>query len=114
MKENKDLKKIFGNNVKKLRELKGFSQEKLAEMIGVGIPALSNIECGKSYPLESTFVKLIETFEIEPYLLYIDESDFDINEAYSEMISKLEKLKTNKSLFKRVYDFVTQLTCNIE
>ena len=85
---DKDIKKIFGENVKIYRELKGFSQEKLAEKIGIGVPALSNIECGKSYPLEAT-------------------------DAYNDMLKKLEKLKGNKSLFKRAYDFVVQLTQNL-
>ena len=110
---DKDIKKIFGENVKVYRELKGFSQEKLAEMIGIGVPALSNIECGKSYPLEATFKELVSALDIEPYLLYVDEKDFNLEEAYNDMLVRIEKLKENKSLFKRAYDFVVQLTQNL-
>lgn len=106
-----DIKKIFGNNVKKTRELQGITQEKLAELIGIGIPALSKIECGKSYPNPITISKIIEILNIKPYLLYIEEdANFDLEKAYPEVLSRIEALKSNKKLFKRAYDFILQLT----
>lgn len=108
-----DIKKTFGINVRTARESRGLTQEHLAELIGIGVPALSNIECGKSYPQLPTFEKIVEVLEIEPYLLYINETDYNIEEAYSLFIQKAEKLKSNKYLFKRAYDFVNQLTKNL-
>lgn len=111
--KNDDIKKIFGNNIKRLRELKGYSQEKLAEMVGIGIPALSNIECGKSYPLETTFEKFVEVFDIEPCLLYVNEKDYNLEKAYKDMLLSIDKLKSDKVRFKMAYDFVKQLTQNL-
>ena len=108
-----DIKNIFGNNVRKAREMQGLTQEKLSELIGIGVPALSNIECGKSYPTAETIEKIVKALKVEYYLLYINEEDYDLDIAYSEVLVGIERLKSNKLIFKRVYDFVKQLTKNL-
>lgn len=41
--------KIFGNNVRRYRKEKGFTQEKLAEMVGVRQGTIANIEAGRKH-----------------------------------------------------------------
>lgn len=43
---NKEFLNIFGKNLKKIRQEKGFTQEKLAFTIGVEISQISRIERG--------------------------------------------------------------------
>ena len=40
----------LAENLRKLRAKKGFTQEKLAEMLGVSAQAVSRWECGAAYP----------------------------------------------------------------
>lgn len=104
--------KYFGNNLRTFRILRGYTQEKLAELLEIETSTLSKIECGKSYPHKSTIEKIVEVLDIQPYLLYItNNDDFDIEQAHNEMLELLKELKGDKELFKRVYDFAKEL-CN--
>ena len=93
--------------------MKKLSQDKFAEMLGVETAALSNIECGKSCPAPQTLEKIIEVLNIEPYLLYISDDDINVEEAHKNLLIILEKLKTNKTLYRRAYDFILELSQGI-
>ena len=104
------IREIFGNNLRQIRELRGFSQEHLSELLGIGPPALSKIECGKSYPKLETIEKIVKVLDIEPYILYISEKNIDVESAYKDAVKKLDKLKEKPEIFKRVYDFICELS----
>ncbi len=107
MKNNKvDIKNIFGARVKEARKNKGFSQEKFAEMIGIGTSTLSKIECGKSYPTPETIDKIILNLEIEPYLLFMNYDEISLEKAHQAILNKIDKLKNNQKLLKTIYDFI--------
>ncbi|MBR3605289.1 MAG: helix-turn-helix transcriptional regulator [Candidatus Gastranaerophilales bacterium] len=108
-KKTLDINKIFGSRVKEARINKGFSQEKFAEMLGIGVSTLSKIECAKSYPTPDTMNKIINTLEIEPYLLFIDNNHIDSEKMYKSLMAKLKDLKTNEIKLKIAYDFLMQL-----
>lgn len=103
------IKKVFAKRVKEERINKGISQEIFAELIGIGVSTLSKIECAKSYPTPETMDKIIRILQIEPYLLFIDFENIDTEKLYKNLNRKLEKLKTNKKLFKIAYDFIIHL-----
>jgi len=46
MKEKKQINLEIGQNVKRVRESTGLTQEHLAELIGLGVKHVSAIECG--------------------------------------------------------------------
>ena len=46
MKEKKQINLEIGQNVKRVRESTGLTQEQLAELIGLGVKHVSAIECG--------------------------------------------------------------------
>lgn len=48
----------FADNLKRLREQKGLTQSKLAEMVGVSQPTINDYEKGKKQPVISTAVDL--------------------------------------------------------
>lgn len=60
-------KEEIGETVRKLRKLKGLSQEALAEMCDISIAAVSNAECGTWYPSIKTLEKLSEVLDF-PFL----------------------------------------------
>ena len=45
-----DIKKLLGLKIKNLRTRRGYSQQKLAEIINIDQRNLSNIECGNTFP----------------------------------------------------------------
>lgn len=105
-----NINKILGQNIKKAREARNFSQEKFAEMIGIGVPTLSKIECGKSYPKKETLEKIIKVLNIEPYMLYINtEQEIDVDDMYNSILEHLNIIKQNKALLKSVYDYTNNL-----
>lgn len=53
-----NLKEKLGIRIRKFRKELGYSQEKLAELIGMDIPNLSNIERGKRFMTAETLEKL--------------------------------------------------------
>ena len=78
-------------------------------MLGIGVSTLSKIECAKSYPTPDTMNKIINTLEIEPYLLFMDSNQVDSEKMYKSIISKIKDLKANETKLKVAYDFIMQL-----
>ncbi len=87
-----NLKKLFGKNLKKLRQEKKYTQEKLAEKIDISSRALSSIECGKNFVTAETIEKICTALEITPKTLF--DFDFQYKEK-SEMKDELLYLISN-------------------
>ncbi len=51
-------KKLLGARIKELRKLRGFTQDKLSEMVGIEPKHLSRIEVGGSYPSLDTLERI--------------------------------------------------------
>ena len=110
MYKSDDIKKLLGQRIKELRKIKGLTQEQLAEKMEIDQRNLSKIECGKSNPTPETIEKIIEVLNINPYLLYMSDEDINIDEVHQNMINILDKLKQNKSLYRKAYDFILELS----
>lgn len=74
------IKKQFGERVKVLRKSKGFTQEALAESIGINLRQLARIEAGESFISSDTLYKICNTFKTSPKTLF----DFDIDNTNKE------------------------------
>jgi len=59
----------FGKRIARLRQQRGWTQERLAERLAVSRVAVSHIEMGLSIPSERTVVLLAGLFDTEPHLL---------------------------------------------
>lgn len=105
-----NINKILGQNIREARKLRKLPQDKFAEILNIEPAALSNIERGKVYPTQKTIEKIIDVLNISPYLLYISDDDINIDEIHKQSIKILEKLKSNKTLYRRAYDFILELS----
>lgn len=95
-----DIKVLVGQRIKKIRKSKKYTQEKLAELIGIEPQSLSYMETGKFSPSPDTLQKLGEILNVKPYEFYYFE---DITE--DEMIGDIIKaLKEDKKLLRLVYN----------
>ncbi len=54
----------LGKKIKKLRQEKGYTQEKLSELIDISQRALSSIELGENFVTADTLDKLLKAFDI--------------------------------------------------
>ncbi|MCI8724283.1 MAG: helix-turn-helix transcriptional regulator [Ruminococcus sp.] len=72
-----DVIKVFSKNVKAYRMQLGLSQENFAEKAGLHRTYISAIECGKRSISLDNIQKIADALEIDTYLLFIDQEDFN-------------------------------------
>lgn len=60
----------FGKRLKRIREQKGVSQNKLAELIGVSQTIISSYECDKSKPKFEHIVPIAKSLDVSPNELF--------------------------------------------
>ncbi|GAA0124416.1 helix-turn-helix transcriptional regulator [Clostridium sp. CTA-19] len=65
-----DICKKFGLNVKKHRQNKGYSQEKLAEITGLHRTYISSVERGTRSISLNNIEKIAQSLEVEIYKLF--------------------------------------------
>ena len=67
-----ELHETLSKNIKKYRKGK-FTQEQLAEEIGVSAQNINDIEGKRRWPREATLVKIAEALDIEVYQLFVQQ-----------------------------------------
>ena len=65
-------KQLIGIRIKKIRNSKELTQEKLAELVGINSKYLSSIERGKENPTLNTVLKLAESLNVNPNEIFQD------------------------------------------
>lgn len=97
-----DIKKALGKKIKQIRKSKNLTQERLAELIVLEVPSLSNIETGKFAPSVDTLQKLSDVLDVDPWDFYY------FNEVSEEkMVSEINfAIKNDARLLKIVYSFL--------
>jgi len=98
----KDTQEALGRNIKSGRKRLNYSQAKLAEIVGVSVPFIGDIEIGKKSPSLEMLCKIALALKVEPYELLIRNTDYPeliknlitdelISEATDSFRSVLEK-----------------------
>jgi transcriptional regulator with XRE-family HTH domain len=78
MKKRASIKEIFARNLRENRRKNGFSQEKLAEKIGISTQYLAMIEIARKFPTSTVLERLAKAMNINVYELFlIDHSPRD-------------------------------------
>ena len=98
----KNIKQLLGLRIKELRKNKSLTQEKLAELAGIEIPSLSNIENGKNYPTYETLDKLAKAFQVRPFELFLFEAKQSKEELLREMF---ETMRNDELLVQKMYQY---------
>jgi len=84
-------KQILGKRIQDYRKLKGLTQEKLAEIIGIDTVSLSKIETGKNYPTSENLSKITKVLNVELYQLFVDDNLKSNEELLKEINTGLKK-----------------------
>ena len=89
----KTLKEKLGARIQELRKSKKFTQEKLAELIGLDTPNLSNIERGKRFVSSETLERIIKALDVEEKELF----DFGHILQRDEIIKQINDILINSN-----------------
>ena len=92
-----NLKKKLGARIKAIRKSKKMTQEKLAELVGLDIPNLSNIERGKRFLSSATLEKLIKALDVSAKDLF----DFEYIKSRDDLLKSIQDIiqeSTDKDL----------------
>lgn len=66
-----DVRKIFGYNLRNLRESKNLTQDRLAELLNLQTyQTINRIENGRSFVTADLLERICKFFDIEPYVLF--------------------------------------------
>ncbi len=100
-----DIKKNLGIKIRSIRRAKGYTQEKLAELVGIEPPSLSYIETGKFSPSVETLQKLADVLNVGVWEFYY----FDTL-SNGQMIEELTAaMVRNENLTKIFYNLFKSL-----
>ena len=82
------LKENLGKRIQEIRKSKNLTQEKLAEMIGIDTPNLSNIERGKRFVSAETLEKIIKSLDVREKDLF----DFEHLKSKDDLINSINTI----------------------
>lgn len=107
-----ELKETLSKNIKKYRKGR-FTQETLAEAIGVSSQNINDIEGKRRWPREETLVKLADILGIEIYELFIPSENL-INK--NNNVLDIEKIKNqlNNDLVSKIRTSFNKVLDNFE
>lgn len=91
------LKENLGKRIQEIRKSKNLTQEKLAEMIGIDTPNLSNIERGKRFLSAETLEKIIKSLDVREKDLF----DFEHLKSKDDLINSINTI-LNESDIKEI------------
>ena len=77
-----NIKKQLGSKIKRLRQKKGYTQEQLAEKMGIATRTLSGIEIGENFVTAETLEKVFDVLEVSGSELFA----FDHLKSQEELI----------------------------
>ena len=88
------IRKIFAENIRRFRIEKGWTQDFLAEKIGMSVSYVTNIERARSGVSDSSFAKFCNVFHKKPADFYSSadaffESDRELQLCIEDSISKI-------------------------
>ncbi len=71
-KKSKEIGRVVGNTIRKLREKQGISQEELAERAGIHRTFMSHVECATRNITIYNLVKIAKALKVKPSVLLSD------------------------------------------
>jgi transcriptional regulator with XRE-family HTH domain len=98
-----ELKKNLGKRIKEIRKKRGYSQEKLSELVDIEQHTLSYIETGNNFCSAETLERLIKALEVDPCEIF----DFSHNKNDNKLLEEInEMLNKNPDKIKEVYRII--------
>ncbi len=103
------LKKMFGQNLQKYRKLRRFTQESLAEKVGVDATSISSIETGKFFPTADNLQKIANALNIKLETLFCFDNLNSNEDIYNEITGIITEFKDDSVKLNAIRCFLRTL-----
>ena len=100
-------KEKFGKRIREIRKEKGFTQEQIAEKIGIEPPNISKLENGAHFPLPENIEKLAKALNVDIKDLF----DFGHFDEKTLLAKKIKEFIANAD--KKDIEFLYKTTINL-
>ena len=97
------VKKLLGKKVKRLRKMRGFTQEQFAEMIDITPRNLCRIEAGESFVTSETLDKILDALNVPADILFSYEHLKSDKDILAEIYTYIDKMKSNTQQLEKAY-----------
>ena len=104
-----ELKKKVGKNIKKYRKMNNYTQEKLAELIGIEVISISSIETGRYFPSPENLVKISKALNVSLSNIFDFEEQTTCEDYISNIQKKLNFIKNDKSKLFAIDSYINNL-----
>lgn len=104
-----DVKKSFGEKVKRLRKKRNLTQEKLAEIIDISPRNLSKIEVGECFVKAETLEKLLMALSVTTEELFANEHLKSNEELIKDINFYINTAKDDKKMLEKIYKILRDL-----
>lgn len=104
------IKKELGKKIKRLRLAKGYTQDRLSEMIDISQKALSSIELGENFVTAETFDKLLNALEITSEELFATNKLKDSKELLQKINENIALIGNDSDKLEIIYNLTKSLT----
>lgn len=98
-----NVKILLGKKVKRLRKMRGFTQEQFAEMIDITPRNLCRIEAGQSFVTSETLDKILTALNVPADILFTYEHLKDNKELISDIYTYIDKIKANPEKLEKTH-----------
>ncbi len=97
-----NIKVLLGKKIKELRKARKYTQEQLAEKVGIGTPNISYFETGKFSPSIETLQKIAQVLNVEVYELYMFQPLKSSEEIKKELVQSMD---SDEEILRMLYKF---------
>lgn len=103
------IKQELGKKIKYMRLAKGYTQEKLSEMVDISQKALSSIEIGENFVTAETLDKLLNALEITSEEFFATNKYKDPSELIQRINENMALLGNNSEKLEIIYNLTKSL-----
>ena len=105
-----NLKKELGVKIKRLRQKRGLTQEKLAEKLNISTYTLIGIETGKNFMTAQTLEKIIETLDAPLDDFFTTEHLKSTGELLEDINSIINNFKDDRDKIEEIYKILKAIS----
>ena len=101
------VKALLASNIKRFRSALGLSQEKFAELVGMGHSMLAAIETQEKFPSSKSLYRISQALNVQVFELFIPQEDSESRSLHD--IGNLRnqiKEEVSDLIDSRFYDFI--------
>ena len=103
------IKNELGKKIKHIRINKGYTQERLSEIVGISQRALSSIELGENFVTAETLDKIMEAFDLTAEELFATNKFKDPHELLKMINTNIAQIGNNSEKLEIIYNLTKSL-----